>query len=206
MKIFYLVLISGLVLSCQSNRKIDRGYSSEKEVKALGGAADDIAPVIDEKGKAITEGNLYEATPSAPKTVSESVPSTPSCDLKVNRKVVNFGSPKVTSRAFRRLRLRSKSGFRVLSVSQFDKPFDFYNNAEFPGEATYHDYELCKLSEPSNDCSVNLEFRPRAVASFNSAIKVKYLDGAGNNCNLEVGLRGNSTESYLGKDSSKRGR
>ncbi len=124
------------------------------------------------------------------------------CDAKLNRTKIDFGSPKVTSRAFRRLRIKS-SGHTITNVSSFSRPFGYYNSGEFPGEATYHNYDLCSMNSLSRDCSLNLEFRPRAVKSYNDSMTISYTDSSGNDCSVEVPLVGVSTESYLGEDSSR---
>ena len=59
------------------------------------------------------------------------------------------------------------------------------------------------MSSATKDCSINLEFRPRAVQAYEENVTVSYTDSLGESCSLEVPLKGVSTESYLGKDSSK---
>jgi len=118
---------------------------------------------------------------AAPAVASSSSGS--SCSVRSTRRMVNFG--------------------KVTNVSSISKPFGFYNSGEFPGEATYHDYNLCDMSSNSRDCSINLEFRPRAVESYEANVTISYVDATGESCTLDVPLKGVSTESYLGKDSSK---
>ncbi len=184
MKILFVLLMSIAFVGCSSSDKKEAEMAKTEVSESAKEAVEDV------------KETATSAVSTATKTAS-------SCSVRSSRSVINFGSPKVTSRAFRRLRLKSSSDFKVTSVSSISKPFGYYNSGEFPGEATYHDYNLCDMSTSSNDCSINLEFRPRAVESYSDNITVSYTDAGGESCTLEVPLKGVSTESYLGKDSSK---
>lgn len=184
MKILFVLLMSLAFVGCSSSEKKEAAKAAEQMKKDASESTEKAMEDVKETGSA-------------------AVSSAKSCSVRSTRSVVNFGSPKVTSRAFRRLRLKSGSDFTITSVSSIDKPFGFYNSGEFPGEATYHDYTLCDKSTGSKDCSINLEFRPRAVEAYESNVTISYSDAGGSDCTLEVPLKGVSTESYLGKDSSK---
>ena len=180
MKILFVLLMSLAFIGCSS--------SGKKEAK---------------KAKSKVSESTKKAMEDVKETTSPAVSNVISCSVKATRGKIDFGSPQVTSRAFRRLRLKSSSDFTITNVSSMNKPFGYYNSGEFPGEATYHDYNLCDKSSGSKDCSINLEFRPRAVESYEGNVTISYNDAGGNDCTLEVPLKGVSTESYLGKDSSK---
>lgn len=182
MKLLCVLIISFTFIACSS--------SSKKSVKESG------EKISESANKAIEK--VEESTPAV-----EEISKAQSCNVRANRSTINFGSPKVTSRAFRRLRLKASDPFTITNVSSFPRPFGYYNSGDFPGEATYHDYSLCDMSAASTDCSINLEFRPRAVESYESKITIAYNDSQGESCSIDVPLKGVSTESYLGKDSSK---
>ena len=147
MKILFVLLMSVAFMGCSS--------SGKKEAK--------MAKKEAEMAKKEAEMAKKEAMADTKETAKAVVSKAASCSVRSSRRMINFGSPKVTSRAFRRLRLKSSSDFTITNVSSISKPFGYYNSGEFPGEATYHDYNLCDMSTSSNDCSINLEFRPRAV-------------------------------------------
>jgi len=186
MKFLFVLLLSVTFIGCSSSSK-------KKEA-----ATDAVKEKLSDSTKEVLADVEETAAPAVASSSSAS-----SCSVRSTRRMVNFGSPKVTSRAFRRLRLKSGSEFKVTNVSSISKPFGFYNSGEFPGEATYHDYNLCDMSSNSRDCSINLEFRPRAVESYEANVTISYVDATGESCTLDVPLKGVSTESYLGKDSSK---
>ncbi len=171
------------------------GCSSSKKKESLDKQA--------ESNAESTKNAMEDVSETTDAVVGESVATGSDCPVSLNYQTLDFGERKVTSRAFRRLKLNSSTPFKITDVSSFEKPFGFYNTGEFPGAATYKDYKLCDMSEVASSCSLNIEFRPTAIAEYSSRLMVSYIDEKGNDCSVKVLLKGVSTESYLGDDTSR---